>query len=323
MTEMEKIIKYVDKIWRIVSHKDYKIGEKAKYPKQIFSALTDSSTIGIDAELTVPLDGKSPLEMHSPFSRFVLTILTKSSSGSYDSVMCNIPVGDIPHILKQYEHCSNLLFRDKKIADIVTLPANESGCDTDKLKIAQSATISMGKLKGLTPAEAVKKPENVETLKGARKIYESNLAKYPGNSKIIAAIDAALELSPESAANVAVASHQVEVYTADYKYLSSKADKEGRPLVYNISITCNTAMRYPYTITVQNCFAYLRKNSKGLDNPDMKSAVNVRKMSVMLSEKDFDNMMFRLRNTIDNFERANFETQYNKMLDMAWKKEDK
>lgn len=72
-----------------------------RYPRQIYSAKRETVILSIENYLSKPdiHDKVPPLEMHSAFSRFVITIIDKSGAET-KTPKANIPARDVPGIVE-------------------------------------------------------------------------------------------------------------------------------------------------------------------------------------------------------------------------------
>lgn len=272
-----------------------------KYPKQIDSVLRPDKTLGIDFQLSTPTeneynnDKKMPLEMHSGFSRFVLTILEKGNAAR-----ANIPAEDADYILEK---------TNAAIKEIMKYKMNSN--ESDQLSPAYTQKLFGKNFENKTPAEILKDPSRKAELLKQRDFLKANMEKYKANRLQVEAIDDAIKLleAGKLDGSINAKSTTIEIYTEDIKIPNiSKVNEDGNTFVYNLSIVCNLDKIYPFTITIMNCYAPPIKGT-GKIGVEMSKAKDQLKHSIMLSEKEFFRIAKKMEKSLDNFEALNFEKQ--------------
>ena len=240
-----------------------------QYPYQVASAFSRNpkkkitTTLAFEAHLSLE-EGKidsaeecsiNPLEMHAGYSRFTVCMIRKDEAkGTRAVVTANIPAkDDVDAIVARTRACENIL------ATYEFNKASATATSEQAKTPAYTVAISMGSLKGKTPAQAlIEDPNNKKALIEQYKFLQSKLAEYPANQKQMDAIEEAVKLfnngklTAEDTAAPAASERSVDVYNASFKPLKSTLDSDGKVLVYSVSIKCWPGRNYPYEVTVKN-----------------------------------------------------------------------
>ena len=291
--------------------------QKLKYPMQVGAIVRTKKTFSVDSAMTLPTDGeyksssKMPLEMHSVFSRFKLTIID-FESGDKKIATANLPAGVIAYILKETEIAMERMELEK--AKSTGLPS--SPAFTQKLFSKE--------YNGLTPGEwLLRNPSGIDALEKTKNWLSANLSKYPKNKTQIEAIDDALTLikagklkAPEGNA----CESTFCVYKDDIKIPNvSKVDDDGYTRVYNISIQCTPGRNYPFAINIMNCRAKPINDGSGQSKVELSSAKDKVTNSIMLSTQEWFFLIHRMNRTVNMFEDTNFEKQLKIAIQNSYK----
>lgn len=287
--------------------------QNINYPYQVASVKQEKNgekkTLGIDAQLSLPnaendTEKSMPLEMHSGYSRFVVTLIKKTDKETIFP-KANIPAEEVPFI-----------FEKTKIAmqNLVSSKINAVNAASSGLSIAYTEKFAMGNFKGKSPAEILlENPENEEALIKQGEFLNQNVNKFPANKKKIEAIKDAIKLFKEGKLEkkegVEVAPNIIEIYNEQIKALRSTKDENNRYLVYGIKITCDTSRNLPFCLEISNCRCPVDFAESGIMNPRMKEAINVQKVAINLTEKDWYKVIRRMNATLENFEITGFKHQ--------------
>lgn len=280
---------------------------------QVGAIVRAKKTFSVDSALTLPtkqeydINSKMPLEMHSNFSRFILTIIdfdkTNTKEDNNNITKANLPAGQIPYILKQTELALEKLASAKSASIKGSSPAF-----TQKLFSKEYS--------GMTPGEyLLKYPEGKENLEKTKSWLSANLTKYPRNQTQIDAINDAIALletgklkNPESGNEC---NNTFCVYKDDIKIPNiSKLDEKGYTFVYNISIQCTPGRNYPFAINIMNCTAPPIIDGTGQTKVELASAENKVENSILLSEQEWFFLINRMNRTLNMFEEIHFLEQY-------------
>ena len=285
---------------------------RKKYPYQVHSIKRAKKTLGIDAQLFTPRDNEDipPMEVHSGFSRFVLTLVDKEKN---ISPTANIPANEIAFIKLQTENV---------IKELGKTPLPNEVKATTTNSVAYTQQLYDRNFKGKTPAEVLlSNPGDKEKLLGVRDWLASNLSAYPKNQAQIDAIDDAImlfdmgELNGDASVTASVNNTVFNVYKTDYKF-KTKTDDKGNNLIYGISIVCDTAKDYPFIVNIMNCYAPVQTLANGQKNIKMNEAVNEMKTSLSMNVSEWYGAISRMYNTLNNFEAMNFERAYNESQEL-------
>jgi len=286
-----------------------------KYPDQI-KAIVRQKNLIVDAKLSLPTNSEEdpPLEMYSGFSRFVFTIKT-ANNGNNVFNKANVVVEDIDSIVKRTDHSLKMIY-DSEIAPTVKVE-DEASSPAYTVKLFDRS------FKNMTPAEVlIKNPESKDGLLKTRVWLNDNLATYPKNSVAIDAIDEAIELLETGKLTGEISQPQTgsvfKIYETENKYFKEK-DDSGNNRVYNISVLCDPGKKYPFSVTIMNCYAPLNVKPGGATEIVMSAAKNKTTASIVLSEKEWTNIVGRMVKTMDNFESVHASTQFNLHKKHEWK----
>lgn len=283
------------------AHEEAVKARNIKYPFQIASVKRQKKVLGVDAKLFTPTDkeGLSPLELHSGFSRFELTIVDKDTN---TTPTANIPAKDMYYIAKMTDIASQ---------HIVSCGLNGNTGTTNTVSPAYTQKLVDKNFKGMTPAEVLLKDPSQETaLKNTRNWLEQNVAKYPANKAQITAIDEAIKLLNDGKLSAAdattnVSSQNLVVYKTDYKFKSKKNEK-GYNLIYGIEVTCDPTRNYPFTITIMNCYAPVETGANGQKNIKMNAAENTVRSSLPMDKMEWICLVENMSRILSLFEQMNF-----------------
>lgn len=277
---------------KIVKEKDI------KYPFQVGSIKRTKKVLGVDAKLSAPTDREklSPLELHSGFSRFELTIVDKETN---TTPTANIPAEDVYAILENSRIA---------LAQVLT-NKNVTGDNISATGLAYTQKLIDKNYKGLTPAEVLLKDASQETgLTNVKNWLAQNVERYPANRAQINAIDEAIKLLHEgklSAKDINTSSSDIEIYKTDYKFKTKKNEK-GYNLIYSIEITCDPAKRYPFSVTIMNCYAPVETGAGGQKTIKMTAAENTIKSTLLMDKKEWTILISKLDRVLTMFEQMNF-----------------
>ena len=271
---------------------------KTKYPVEVASVIRKNKTFAINSYLVKAngLDNESPYKVYGKFSRFALTIMD-SSSVKNETVTANIRVSDFA-IIRQ-KSCIALehgMFHEKNQA-------------TESASPAYTEIIGMGTLKGKSPAQVILEGNGKELIK-QRQFLMNNLEKYPGNKKMLYAIDQAITLYKQNnlapTHKTAVASdHTVEIYRAGMHPLIRKRRDDGKCFVYDMSISWSFESDYPVTVSILNYYADVIKLNDGrlnVRNIDLHSKLN---LAISMTDSEWMNILESIDKNMRMFEFLN------------------
>jgi hypothetical protein len=285
----------------------------ADYPNQIFAAKRQKVVLSVEAFYALPtLEGENPDNpLESPgYSRCVLTIIDKSK-GTSIAPIANIPENDIAYLKLAAEIA--LTYRLSPLTSAVTVNAGAEL--STKYPNAYSGKFLFGANMGKTYLEVASKNGAGELLKH-KETLAKNLSTHPENAKHIQAIDETIELLKDSAyTNSAIGADKgrngvINVYEQKYKFLRSHKDSEGRCLVYSISIICDLAKNYPFTVTIENAYAHVKTTASGSANVEIASAVGRAKSSISLTDIELISLANKMYETMRDFSTVNFKKRY-------------
>ncbi len=230
-----------------------------KYPKEIFSAVR-TKTFAIEAHLFQDEDSEKPLQVLNSFSRFIFTIIDKSKA-----ISANVPVELLQDMKARTQFAVTKHF-ESVYANAGNVPA--SPAFTEKF--------NTGNLKGLTPADVLKKEgENgKKVLNDQYKWLKQNLKKYPANQKLIDAIIDAANLEPEMLEGESSYVPTIDILTINCRPLiRKKRESDGMCPCYEVYVKFDSSKNYQVSVNIQTYYAPVEKRENGT-------------LNVMLAKKD-------------------------------------
>lgn len=287
---------------QVISEKD------VRYPRQVYSAKRDTIILSIDNYLSKPdsKDKVPPLEMHSPFSRFVITIIDKSGPET-KTPKANIPAGDVPGIVE----ISKLVMLEK-------LRYESSNDETAESELSPGYTqrILVGGFRGKTPADILlENPDDKEKLLGTRRFLADKAEQYASNKKQVEAIDDAISLleSGKLQKSGSRRSGVVTVYAVDHKYMRD-TNELGHRLFYSMSIVCQFGNNYPWEITIENMFAPGLTGPKGGLVPKVDEKSSSAKCTFRLNDMEWAQLINRIHSDLRYFESCCYAGLYREAI---------
>ncbi len=286
-----------------------------KYCDEIKS-IVRNKTFSIEAKCSVvdqTMENTSPLEIYSPYSRFLFTILDKAQ-GRRVPVKANVIIQDVASIISRTNYAV------KKIIESEATPV-QAGQDTP----AFTERFRFGDFKGRTAAEVLlASPKNKDALLRHRSMLQENINKFPSNRAMIAAMDEAISLfdmGKLSKGSAPVASTSIKIYESSVKYFTSQKerDSEGRYKIYQIKIHCDPTRNYPFEVAIMNCYAPVLRTPQKLTNIKMANAVNKLHFNMVLSEAEWLDVIRMMQVSMRNFEILNAQAAHRQNEEIRWK----
>jgi len=287
--------------------------KNTQYPRQLYSAKREKIVLGIDSYLDAPSakDTVSPLEMHSPFSRYVVTIIDKSGARTI-TPKANIPAGDVAGIVSI-----------AKAAMVERIRYSGSGDEAETRTDASPAytqVIPFGRFKNKTPAAVLlDNPEDKTELLKTRDFLQSKVSAFPQNQKQIDAINDAVALLDAGALKRENAVQQKSgmqvIYAVSHKYMAD-TNPQGHRLFYGMSIECYYGNKYPWVITIENLFAPGQQTAKGGLTPKLDEKSGYAKGIIRLNDMEWSRMLSRMESNLQNFETMWYSRMYRDALDI-------
>lgn len=230
-----------------------------KYERQVVAFRKNNATLGVDDYLFIKeTEDDSPLEIHSGFSRYVVTII---DTKTHLTPKANIPALDIKAIKKKVDAEFNADAVNLILQGMMT-PTVEENVDTSSIGFTQKI-FSLREFSGKTPCEILSaNPEDKQKLSSHIQILKDNLEKYPKNQSVIDAINDAISLLDKGLLSKRTSTQinttaDVVIYKPADKYFKGKNDRleNGKQKCYSISIVKQPAMNYKWQISIENYFA--------------------------------------------------------------------
>lgn len=282
-----------------------------KYPKEIDSVVR-TKTFCINAELTKPDtdNGDSPLKLYSRFSRFPITLINEKKVFAN----ANINVTDMIDIMKRSEFAYN---KEMELSMQTQTIEND-------VSSAYTVQISSGMLKGKTPAQALlESPDNLKALVNQFNFLKQNLDKYPRNRVQMQAIKEAKTLFESGKLTESKAqgnTNNFEIYKSGFRPLKRKSREDGMCFVYDVKITWNFKQNYPLEIEIQNYYAPVTTDDRGMMNVQFsqRDKNTFIKESMKLSASEWNHIMYMTRTNMEIFERSIGNQMLKISKDASW-----
>lgn len=295
-----------------------------KYPRQIYSikrskkteTSVTKSTLSVDMKLYLPEEDDSPMEMHAGYSLFSITLINVNGTQKI-APHANFPIKDTRYISQKTEWCNT------KLWDYTYSKQSEQ--TTNNNSPAYSCKIA-GKFNQKTPVEILlEKGDNgkKELELHCSWLKEHGSEKYAKiNQAQIEAIQEGIELYNNHSINSNVAktvTPDVILYDSGRKFFRSE-QKDGLFKCYQIKITFNAGMNYPYLVSIHNSYNTVTilpdKTCRIGGENKFPQTANIR-----LTAVEWTSLIEVLNARLNQFEIANFAKQCRIMEDNSWKPE--
>lgn len=224
-------------------------------------------TLGVAAYLYKPEEGEFK---QSPFSRFVFSFIENESS-----VKANLKPDEKVILKQRYNTAVDMMLKSRYGSAAGSSPAY-----TVKLTGVFNKKTAVEVLSG-SDAEA-----QLDRLLSSKKWLEENVAKYPSNKTMIAAIDDGIALYKKGALKPVVAP-AFTLFESEVKYFTT--EKDGKRLCYSLRINFDGNRNFPFCVTVENFWAPLKDKKVQLSLASEKSS-----RSMNLSELEMAGLMGQL-----------------------------
>lgn len=243
----------------------------SNYPFEIVS-LVQKKTFSVEAHFSDP-EESHPLEiMGSKFSRFVFAVISDGNALS-----ANIPVNLLPDIRRRTDYA---MARQLNQECHQTNGGNSPAFTTQ---------FRFGPFQGMTPAQVLAEdPAGKDKLSNQYLILQQQLAKYPGNQKLMDAIDDAFNQAPASLKAKKVPPFSISLLDIGCRPLIRKKRPDGLCPCYEANAVWNSAMNYPVTVTIQRYYAPVVTLNTGVLNVQLakkeQSTAEKKQFSMMASD---------------------------------------
>lgn len=301
-----------------------------KNPKELVS-IVRNQTFAIQNELVKAecQDGAEPLKFYSHFSRFPIVIINTERKAA----TANIHVGDIPDMVARtnFAHMKDLemAYMPKIVAPTPTANGDEDLSNN----IAFTVVLTLGNgLKGKTPAQLIlEDPNNTQKLNNQYKWLKENIDKNPkfkeNNLKQMEAIAEAGRLykAGKLTADVAAtastpttpAGQGIVIYETGMRPLIRRKRPDGKCFVYEVKIEWVLGNKYPVNVEIQNYYAPVTQDAKGLLNVKASEKSDVVRNMMRLSASDWEYVMYMIQTNMRTFENAMGNFAYKTASDAA------
>ena len=285
------------------------------YPLQIHSVKRQKQVLSIESHLAIPgaEDGGRIGPLETPgYSRYRIVIIDKTGKETI-TPFCNIPENDIAYIKKATDIALTKILEPAPAAFA-------SGMDPSLIaqnKEAFELRYRYGEFNGKTAIEVLgSDPGKKDALLRYKSHLGQGVDRFVINIDMMKGIDQAVKLLEEGKlSNVSTATSPtggvITIYDQQHKYLTSIKDKSNRCLTYSVNMVCDLARKYPFIITLENGFAYVKQTATGGSNIDKSSIVNNTKAIMYLTDVEFVTIVDKMYTMKRDFTSANFMKQYN------------
>lgn len=249
---------------------------------------------------------QDPLKMFAEYSVYRFTLIEKVN-GVAKTVYANIPVSKLSRIEKRTEYCTNKIIDSELENDAVVVPFDSV---SETKSIAYTQKIGVGSFKGKTPVEILlNNPKNKTNLLNTAQWLKEHESGHANNKVQRQAILEAVQLLEDGKLNGGIEQNKnedvsgtktIKVYEVVPGHsLESTRREDGKLMTYEISISCNPANKYPYSVRIAN---YWSECNGILTKP---GTVEGRKeITMVLSEDDWDDIVEQMRIVKDIFVRC-------------------
>ena len=243
-----------------------------KYPEEIFKVVRRSKdgttkTFSVDEKFAWNMSSDSPLIPES-YSRIALSVFTAKSGKRLQYAQANIQEAELCQLIEKSKACVAMAMADS--------PSSPAG---------QSHQVELnGKYKGKTPAELLASGTPRADLENQKKWLESNLQRYPGNRKMIEAIDEALSAQAGGSLSQ-IASSSIKVFTTGTRF-KGRAGQERPNLMYVLDVGFSRATRN-FSVSFVNWLAPVTKLPDGRVQFQQRPDGEVTRVGVTLSAEEW------------------------------------
>lgn len=272
------------------------------YPNQLCAVKRTDKVLGADAQFF----SNGTLEIHNGFSRVVFTIVDKTN-GKTITPKANLPAREIRGVYALSDSCFKSHVEGGLLTHLLGKTANSSASSDDVLIDSPAYTQKLfdNKFKGKTPADVLlENPDAKDDLIRTKNWLAQNISKYKGNALQIAAIEEAiklLEVGELRPVENTKSSTEILIYEPECKFMSMK-NAAGNNLIYSLQITYDSAKRYPFTLTIMNCYAPVVNGTGGQKNIQMSAATDMVKSSFSMKANEWYGMISHINSVLDKFE---------------------
>lgn len=272
-------------------------------PRECFSVV-NTKTLIVSAELspagTKTKDGSfektHPLKIYSGFSRFVLTLIDSQK----ENVFGNIKPGEVADIIDRSGYAKKLHFdslwdQKKEASDVASSPAF-------------TVKLPMGKLKGMSPGEALAGSEDPEAtidyLRSSWKwLSENKDPKYvKKNREQMDAITLAVSLFRDGKIDRSSCPVTIPLYDGGFRPLRSKKQLGTKTFVYEVKILWHVSADRPVEVVIKNYYAPVTQKEDGRLNVQAKEAEALKSVSMSLSTAEWADCLRRMSLCMEHFE---------------------
>lgn len=279
------------------------------YPMQVFSSLRKTQTLSVDASFALPSpdDAKTSYLEGVNYCAFHVSLI---GGEPRTSVTGSIPITQVPVLVFRAESTlqRTALLKERKPAQAASSGGQASA--------AYTATLLYGPFKGQTPAGVLlANPGNKDEILKSRDFLQSNLEKYPTNAALIAAIEEAVALSDAGkldatlagASQSAAPGRSIPVFQIPYGYTpKKKANAAGERNYFTLRV-----LLYPdrdksrWSVELETFFAPVDGNAV-----QRAKATEVKKMEYSMTDNEFLEMLYAMRDTALCYQMASFPIRY-------------
>lgn len=287
------------------------------YNLQCYSVKREEKVLGVDVYLATPDEESVRQGTANPiedigYSRFVMTLVDKTK-GKTVYPFGNIPASEISYI----KSIKDLALQQKILGAIAPAAPTDGG--QNRPAGTYTATFQFGRNRGKTVADVLQDPAGgLQALQKEREFLLEKVSRFPNNQLLIDDIDriarevqsGTFQPQDKSAVPASSGARQITIYEQNYKFLNSRKDQEGRPLVYAIRMTFDQSMKYSWEVSIRNGYAPVHKTAKGGANIQASEIVGITQSSMKMTDVEFCSLIDKMYDCYRDFCTCTFRQQY-------------
>lgn len=274
-----------------------------QYPKQLDASVRDNLNLSVNQEFTLKeKDEEAPLEMFSPYSRYVFNIGDKAKR---TGVKANLSMKDYPRFKLKLDTLLNEIIKKSFF--------NAAASNTTESKAYTLQIMKQG-----TAAELILKTKSTDYILKLRDNLQSNLAKYAMNANQIEAIDEAIELFKsgllEECKKTEKEGERILVWEQEDKYFRETENIGGEIYnhCYGFKLVYITGYALPFEFEITNYWAPLGPSRTNPKLTVIQKSKTVKRLSYSykISEGEMIHFIDQMDECKKNFISMCFHRQY-------------
>lgn len=270
------------------------------YPNDIFT-LIRKKTFSIEGHFISNFE-ESPMKIfHESFSKFKFNVICDGGAA-----FMNLHIDALPGIIAKTNVVANLQYTPKTSA--VSFSGNNSPAFTTRFLA--------GELKGKTPVDVLIEngDQGPEILKKQYLFLQQNVAKYPGNQKLMDAIKDAAKLDRSTlSADTSIAAPVIKIVDLGCRPLTRKKRDDGKCLCYEGKVIWDGGKKYPVNVRIKNYYAPVTTKDDGTLNVNIsgKDTSTELDKDFNMTTEEWLAAVDAMKSTRDEFRLCHFGKAYN------------